>query len=126
MPLFDVFWAMLWFFMWIVWFWLLITVFSDIFRSEDLSGSGKAAWVAFTVLLPYLGVFVYLIARGSSMHERSRRMAEESDRATREYIKSAASAPSATDELAKLAELHDTGALSDQEYERQKSKVLAS
>jgi hypothetical protein len=77
MPLLDVFWAMLIFFLWIVWFWLLITVFADIFRSHDLSGWGKAGWTIFVVALPYLGVLVYLIARGRSMQERQRRSAYE-------------------------------------------------
>ncbi|MFA9431942.1 SHOCT domain-containing protein [Egicoccus sp. AB-alg2] len=125
MPLLDVFWAMLIFFLWIVWFWLLITVFADIFRSHDLSGWGKAGWTIFVVALPYLGVLVYLIARGRSMQERQRRSAYEMDQATRAYIREAAGTTSTTDELARLAQLHDTGALTDEEYNTQKSRILA-
>lgn len=125
MPLFDLFWAMLWFFLWIAWFWILISIFGDIFRSDDLSGWGKAGWTLFTVFLPYLGVFVYLIARGSSMTERSQQQAVKIEAAQRDYIKSVASAGSATDELARLAQLRDSGALSEDEFQVMKSKVLA-
>lgn len=125
MPLFDLFWAMLWFFLWIAWFWILISIFGDIFRSDDLSGWGKAGWTLFTVFLPYLGVFVYLIARGSSMTERSQQQAVKIEAAQRDYIKSVASTGSATDELARLAQLRDSGALSEDEFQVMKSKVLA-
>jgi len=129
MPLFDVFWTMLLFFLWIVWFWLLITVFADIFRSDDLSGWGKAGWTIFAVVLPYLGVLIYLIARGRSMQDRQRRQAYDMDQATRAYIREAAGSGSGsgstTDELARLAQLHDTGALTDEEYNQQKSRLLA-
>jgi Short C-terminal domain/Phospholipase_D-nuclease N-terminal len=128
MPLLDVFWTMLWFFLWVVWFWLLITVFADIFRSDDLSGWGKAAWVLFTVFLPYLGVFVYLIARGKSMQERGQRQAVEAERATRSYIRevSADAKPSTAEELTKLAGLRDAGVLSDDEFQAQKAKLLVA
>ena len=125
MPLLDLFWSMLWFFLWIVWFWLLITIFADIFRSEDLSGWGKALWVAFTVFLPYLGVFVYLIARGQSMHERAQRHAAQADQATRAYIKDVAGQASPSEELARLAQLRDAGTLSEEEFRAQKAKILA-
>jgi signal transduction histidine kinase len=125
MPLMDLFWTMLWFFLWVVWFWLLITIFADIFRSEDLSGWGKAAWVIFTVFLPYLGVLVYLIARGKSMHERAARQVAERDRMTRAYIQDVAGQTSTTDELTRLAQLRDSGALTDAEFQAQKDKILA-
>lgn len=126
MPLLDLFWAMLWFFLWIVWFWLLITIFADIFRSDDLSGWGKALWVLFTVFLPYLGVLVYLIARGKSMQERSQRQAAQSEQATRAYIQSVAGQTSTSQELSRLAELRDSGALTDEEFRTQKAKILAA
>jgi hypothetical protein len=127
MPLFDVFWAMLWFFLWVVWFWLLITVFADIFRSDDLSGWGKAGWTLVTVLFPYLGVFVYLIARGRSMTERAERHALEAEAAQRTYIQHVAgSAASSAAELERLAQLRERGLLTDDEFAAQKSKILAA
>src|SRR6476619_4739808 len=86
----QVFWSMLWFFMWFIWIWLLIIVFSDIFRSRDLSGWGKALWSIFVIVLPYLGVFVYLIARGKKMGEHAAEAAQAQDAAMRQYVQSAA------------------------------------
>src|SRR5436305_3071662 len=83
----QVFWSMLWFFLFFIWIWLLITVFADIFRSPDLSGWGKAAWSIFVIIAPYLGVFVYLIARGGKMHEHALHMAQQQDAAARDYIR---------------------------------------
>lgn len=126
MPLFDVFWAMLWFFLWVVWFWLLITVFADIFRSDDLSGWGKAGWTAFAVVLPYLGVFVYLIGRGRGMAERQQQRAAAAEIATRDYIQQVAgSSPSSAAELERLAQLRDSGVLTEDEFQAQKSRILA-
>jgi hypothetical protein len=127
MPLLDLFWAMLWFFLFFVWIWLLITVFADIFRSDDLSGWGKALWVLFVIILPYLGVLVYLIARGKSMQERAINQAAEQEKRTRAYIQevSASSGASTADELAKLAQLKDSGVLTEEEFAAQKAKVLA-
>jgi Short C-terminal domain/Phospholipase_D-nuclease N-terminal len=127
MPLLDVFWAMLWFFLFFVWIWLLITVFADIFRSDDLSGWGKALWVLFVVILPYLGVLVYLIARGKSMQERAIAQSAEQEKATRRYIQEASSTGSASsaDELAKLAQLRDSGVITADEFAAQKAKILA-
>jgi hypothetical protein len=125
MPLLDLFWTMFVFFLWVAWFWLLISVFADIFRSDDLSGWGKAGWVLLTVLLPYLGVFVYLIARGRTMQEREVKRQRELEEATASYIRGVASAPSTTEELARLAQLRDSGALSDEEFSAQKARVLA-
>jgi hypothetical protein len=126
MPLLDLFWTMFVFFLWVVWFWLLITVFADIFRSDDLSGWGKAGWVLLTVVLPYLGVFVYLIARGRSMQERQLQRQREVEDATASYIRGVASAPSATEELTRLAQLRETGALTDEEFATQKARILAA
>src|SRR5262245_7959931 len=106
MPLLDLFWTTLWFFLFFAWIWLVITVFADIFRSNDPSGWGKALWTLFVVFVPWLGVLVYLIARGKSMGERSMQQAVERDQATRQYIQNVASqnGHSAADEIAKLAE----------------------
>jgi small-conductance mechanosensitive channel len=124
MPLLDLFWTMLLFFLFIAWISLLIQVYADVFRSQDLSGVGKAAWTVFVLVLPYLGVFVYLIARGGSMHERSAQRAAQAQRAAEEYIRSVAAAPSSTDELIKLTQLRDQGALTSQEFETRKAKLL--
>ena len=125
MPLFDLFWAMLWFFLFIIWIWLLIAVFVDIFRS-DISGWGKAGWTFFVIFLPYLGVFVYLIANGGKMQERSAAKATEAQAAQNAYIKSVADAGTSTaDQLATLSNLHDSGKLTDEEFAAQKAKLLA-
>jgi len=118
---------MLEFFVWVIWIWLLIWVFIDIFRSRDLSGWGKALWFLFVLLIPLIGVLVYLIARGGSMHERAAQEAKQEDEETRRYIQqAAASSPaSAADQLGKLADLRDRGVISEQEFEREKAKVLA-
>jgi Short C-terminal domain/Phospholipase_D-nuclease N-terminal len=123
----QVFWSMLWFFMFFIWIWLLIVVFSDIFRSRDLSGWAKALWVIFVIVLPYLGVFVYLIARGKRMSEHAVQAAQAQDAAARQYIQSAVgtSGTSAADELAKLADLKAKGVIDDAEFARLKAKALA-
>ena len=123
-PLLNLFWTMLEFFLWVIWIWILITVFIDIFRSHDLSGWAKALWVLFVVILPFLGVLVYLIARGSNMHERAERQAAQQDQARRAYIQQAAGTSTA-DQLAKLADLRDRGVISAEEFDREKAKVLA-
>jgi hypothetical protein len=122
----QVFWSMLYFFLFFIWVWLLITVFADIFRSPDLSGGGKALWSIFVIFLPYLGVFVYLIARGKKMGEHAVQQAQAQDNAFRSYVQEAAGGTSTADELAKLASLHDQGVLDDTEYARMKSKVTAA
>lgn len=125
MPLFDLFWSMLWFFLFIAWIWLLISIFADIFRS-DMSGWGKAAWVVFVVVLPFLGVLIYLIVNGGKMQERSVRQAEMFERVQRDYIKSVAGEKtSSADELAKLADLKSRGVIDDREFEAQKARILA-
>jgi hypothetical protein len=123
-PLLNIFWTMLEFFLWVVWIWLVILVFVDIFRSHDLSGWAKALWVLFVVVIPFLGVLVYLIARGSEMHERAERQAMRQDQEFRSYVQQSAGTSSA-DQLAKLADLRDRGVISAEEFERQKAKVLA-
>jgi type VI protein secretion system component VasK len=127
-PLLDIFLSMVYFFCWILWIFLLFWIILDIFRSQDLSGWGKAAWLIFVIFLPLIGVLTYLIVRGRSMGERQQHDAEQRDQATRAYIKEAAGSngTSQTDELAKLAGLHDQGVLSDQEFAQAKAKILAA
>ena len=122
----QVFLSMLYFFLFFIWIWLLIVVFADIFRSDDLSGWAKALWVIFVIVVPYFGVFVYLIARGHKMSEHAAESAEAQDAAQRAYIQSAAgTAPSTADELARLADLKSQGAISEAEFENLKAKALA-
>jgi Short C-terminal domain/Phospholipase_D-nuclease N-terminal len=122
----QVFWSMLWFFLFFIWIWILITVFADIFRSHDLSGWGKALWVIFVIFLPYLGVFVYLIARGHKMSEHAMEAAKAQDEAARKYIQQAAgTAPSAADELHRLADLKAKGVIDDAEFQKLKAKVVS-
>jgi len=123
----QVFVSMLWFFLFFIWIWLLIVVFGDIFRSHDLGGWGKALWTIFVIVMPYLGVFVYLIARGHKMGERSAEAARAQDAANREYIRSVAGSDGhgASDELTRLADLRDRGVISEEEFQQGKAKALA-
>lgn len=120
--------SMLWFFLFFIWIWLLITVFADIFRSRDMGGWAKAAWSIFVIVMPYLGVFVYLIARGRKMGENAARAAQEQDVAFRAYVKDAAgngsSSPSA--ELDRLADLKSRGVIDEPEFVQLKQKVLSA
>jgi len=127
-PVLDAFLTMLYFFLFIIWIWLLIMVFMDVFRSHDMSGWAKALWVIFIIILPFLGVFVYLIARGGKMHERAAEQAAQQQKAFDQYVKQAAGTPgeSSADQLHKLADLKSQGVLSDAEFEAQKAKILAS
>jgi hypothetical protein len=123
-PLLNIFWSIFEFFLWVVWIWVLIMVFIDIFRSHDLSGGAKALWFLFVLLIPLIGVLVYLIARGGKMHERAERQAVRQDEAFRSYVQqNAASSPA--DQLAKLTELRDKGAITSEEFAREKAKILA-
>lgn len=122
-PLLNIFWTMLWFFMFFIWIWLLVVVFSDIFRSHDMGGFAKALWVIFVVILPYLGVFIYLIARGGKMHERAAQAANQQQQAFDSYVKEVAGSSSA-DQLTKLADLKAQGVITDAEFEAQKAKIL--
>jgi hypothetical protein len=125
-PLLDLFWTILEVFIWIIWFWTLITVFIDIFRSRDLSGGAKALWFLFVLVIPLIGVLVYLIVRGGKMHERAAHVAQAREAAYDSYLKQSATATSPADQLTKLADLHDRHVISDEEFAREKAKVLAS
>lgn len=123
----EVFLAMLWFTLFFIWIWLLISVFADIFRSHDLGGFAKFLWVVFVIVFPYLGVFVYLIARGNKMAEHAAEVARMQDAAARAYIRDAAgSSASPTEELARLADLRDRGVIDDTEFARLKANVVGA
>ena len=127
-PLLNLFWSMFIFFLWVIWIWILIWVFIDIFRSRDLSGWAKALWFLFVLFIPLIGVLGYLIARGGSMQERATQQAQQEDAEFRSYVQqAAASSPASTaDQLAKLADLRDRGVISAEDFEREKAKVLAA
>jgi len=124
MDFWEVIGEIFWFMLLVAWIWLLIVVISDIFRDHTLSGWAKGLWCLFVILLPWLGVLVYLIARGGSMHERAVADAKRGDQEFRRYVQSAAQSPSAADELTKLADLRDRGVISAADFEAAKTKVL--
>ncbi|MGW6458376.1 SHOCT domain-containing protein [Streptomyces sp. NPDC055078] len=126
-PLLSTFWAMLWFFLWILWIILVFRIVIDIFRDDDLNGWAKAGWLVFVVLLPFLGVFVYVIARGRNMGRREVAQARSQQEAFNTYIKETAGStgrPSSVDELARLSEIRARGDITDDEYSRAKELVL--
>lgn len=129
-PLLGLFWTMLWFFLWIAWLVALFQIIGDIFNSDDLGGGGKALWLFFVILLPLLGVLIYLIARGGGMQRRAIDKARAQRESYESYLRETAGSAAvgsggSADELAKLAELRDRGVISADEFERQKAKVLA-
>jgi ABC-type multidrug transport system fused ATPase/permease subunit len=123
-PVLGVFWTIFMIFLWVVWFWVLITIIIDIFRSHDLSGWVKALWFVFILFLPLIGVLVYLIARGGKMHEHQVRQAQLQDEQLRSYVQQAAGPQSSADQLAKLADLRDRGVITAEEFDREKAKIL--
>jgi putative oligomerization/nucleic acid binding protein/phospholipase D-like protein len=125
-PLLGAFWTVLEIFLWVLWIWIVIMIMIDIFRSRDLSGWGKALWFLFVLLIPLIGVLVYLIVRGGSMHERAVQQAQQQDKEFRAYVQDAAGQQTSADQLAKLADLRDRGVITAQEFEREKAKVLAA
>ena len=127
-PLLSAFWTMLWFFLWIMWIILLFRVVVDIFRDDDMSGWAKAGWLAFTILLPFLGVFVYVVARGKGMGRREITQARAQQQAFEDHIREAAGTkerPGSVDELSRLSEIHARGDITDDEFRRAKNLVLA-
>ena len=127
-PLMGLFWTMLWFFLWFAWLMLLFRVFADIFRSQDMGGWAKALWSIFVILVPFLGVLVYVIARGHSMTERDIAQAQQHEAQFRSYVQEAAGSGGGggtADELAKLADLKAQGVITDAEFAQQKAKLLA-
>ena len=124
-PVLSLFWSMLMFFGLILWIFLVITIFIDIFRSHDMGGFAKAMWVIFIVFLPILGVLFYLIVRGGSMHERSVREATADKAQFDDYVRTTAGAASPADQLATIASLHDQGKLNDEDFAKAKAQILA-
>jgi len=124
-PLLGAFWTIFIIFLWVIWFWILITIIIDLFRSHDLSGFAKALWFIFIIFLPLIGVLVYLIARGGKMHEHAVKDARRQEADFRSYVQEAAGSQSPADQLAKLADLRDRGVITPQEFEREKAKILA-
>jgi len=125
-PLLDFFWTIFEIFLWVIWIWILIWIFIDIFRSHDLSGWAKALWFLFVLFIPLIGVLVYLIVRGGSMHDRAVQQAQRQDQEARAYIRDAAGTQSSADQLTKLAGLRDQGVITADEFEREKAKILSS
>ena len=127
-PLLNAFWIMLWFFVWVLWLMLLFRVIADLFSDHELGGFAKTIWLIGLIFLPFLGVFIYLIARGHQMQARAQKQADQSEAQFKEYVRDAAGPSSAgnADELAKLAALRDNGTLSETEFQQAKSKLLAA
>jgi uncharacterized membrane protein YcjF (UPF0283 family) len=131
-PFLDLIWTMLVFFGWVIWFWLLIVIFGDLFRRSDISGWGKAGWTVLVLVLPFIGVLIYLIAQGHHMGERRQKEAEAAQSQFDDYVRSVASSrgnsnskSNSTDEIAKAKQLLDSGAISNDEYQQIKQKALA-
>src|SRR4051812_5570695 len=123
-PLLDVFLTMLWYFVWFLWIFLVVTVLVDVFRSRDLSGPAKAGWTVVVVVLPFAGVLIYLIARGDRMFVRKAGDLQDREAQFRAYVKDSAGGEGISEELARLAELRQRGMLSESEFERGKTRIL--
>jgi hypothetical protein len=124
-PLLGLFWTMLWFFLFVVWIFAVFSVFMDIFRSHDLSGWAKALWVLFVIILPLLGVLIYLIARGDKMTQKAVKDAEAQDQAMRAYVRDAAGTATPADQISQLAALREQGVITEEQFEQGKAKLLA-
>ena len=121
----DVMWTMFVFFAWIIFFWLLFIVFGDLFSRHDLSGWAKAGWTIFVIILPYLGIFVYLIASGKGMGERAAARAQSQQAQVDDYVRSVASDVSPADQIAKAKQLLDAGTISQADFDQLKAKAVA-
>jgi hypothetical protein len=122
----DVMWSFLVFFAWVIWFWLLITVFADVFRRHDISGWGKTGWIILVILIPYFGVFIYLIAEHEGMADRNMSQAKQSQAQFDDYVKTVASSGDPTAQIANAKQLLDSGAITQAEFDQIKGKALAS
>jgi len=125
-PFLDVLWTMLIFFAWIIWFWLLITVFADVFRRHDTSGFAKVLWIIFVIVIPFLGVFIYLIANHDGMTQRSMKDAQAQRAQMDDYVRSVAGSGGAAAEIEKAKGLLDSGAITQAEFDAIKAKALAA
>jgi hypothetical protein len=123
-PLLSVFMTMLWFFLFVIWIMILFRVFADIFRSHDMGGFAKTLWIIFVIFLPFLGVLVYVIARGDNMTKHAMEDAKAQDEAFQAYVQQAAGTSGPGDELTKLAALRDSGQITPAEFEAGKAKIL--
>jgi chemotaxis signal transduction protein len=121
----DVMWSFLVFFAWVIWFWLLITVFSDLFRRHDISGWGKTGWIILVILIPYFGVFIYLIAEHEGMADRNIAQVQQSQQQFDDYVKTVASTGDPASQIADAKKLLDSGAITQEEFEALKKKALA-
>ena len=124
-PFLDVFWSMLIFFMWVIWIWILITVFIDLFRRHDVSGWAKAAWMVFVIVLPFLGVFIYIITQGRQMTERRAAEVQAANAQFEDHIRTVAGADAPADQIAKAKGLLDSGAIDQAEFDKLKAQALA-
>jgi Short C-terminal domain/Phospholipase_D-nuclease N-terminal len=124
-PFLDVFWTMLIFFLWVAWFIILFRVIGDIFRRHDIGGGAKVLWLIFVILLPFLGVFIYLIAQSKGMDERSMERAQTSQQQLDDYVRETASSGGAAAEIDKAKQLLDNGAITQAEFDAIKAKALA-
>lgn len=125
-PFLDVMLSMFVFFLWILWFWLLFTVFADIFRRRDISGLGKTGWILFCIFLPFLGVFIYLISQGQHMAERNMAQVQAQQAATDQYVRETAGSAGAAGEIERAKNLLDSGAITQDEFNAIKQKALAT
>jgi len=125
-PFLDLMWTMIVFFLWVLWFWLLFTVFADIFRRHDLSGWGKAGWLTLTILLPFLGVFVYIISQSSGMNERNLAQARSQKAQFDDYVRETAATGGPAAEIDKAKQLLDSGAIDQTEFNALKQRALAT
>jgi hypothetical protein len=122
----DVMWTMFVFFAWILFFWLLFGVFGDLFSRHDVSGWAKAGWTIFVIILPFLGIFVYLISQGKGMGERAQQKAQAQQAQVDDYVRSVASSSSPTEEIAKGKQLLESGAITQAEFDQLKARALAT
>jgi hypothetical protein len=125
-PFLDVLWTLLIFFAWVIWFWLLITIFADLFRRHDIGGGKKALWVIFVIIVPFVGVLIYLIAESKGMADRQAQLQQQARTQTDEYIKTVAAEVDAPGQIAQAKQLLDSGAINQQEFDALKQKALAS
>jgi orotidine-5'-phosphate decarboxylase len=125
-PFLDILWTMFIFFAWVIWFWLLITIFADIFRRHDIGGGAKALWTIFVIVTPFIGVFIYMIAQGKGMAERQAQAAQQAKSQTDEYIKTVAQDVDPAGQIAQAKSLLDSGAINQQEFDALKQKALAA
>jgi Short C-terminal domain/Phospholipase_D-nuclease N-terminal len=130
-PLLNAFWMIFWFFIWVMWLILLFRIIADIFTDRELGGWGKVGWTLLVLLVPFIGIFIYLVARGDRMSERAQTHAEQNQQAFDDYVRrtagsSASQGGGTVDQLARLADLKSSGAISDAEFQQAKQKLLAA